>query len=43
MTTGTLISVIAAAVLLIALTIIFVMALRTVKKDKEELVIILKN
>ena len=43
MTTGTLISVIAAAVLLIALTIIFVMALRTVKKDKEESIALVKE
>lgn len=43
MTTGTLIAVIAAAVLLIAVTIIFVMALRTVKKDKEESIALVKE
>ena len=36
MTTGTLIALIAAAVLLIMVTVIFVIAIKTVKKDKDE-------
>ena len=36
MTTGTLIALIAAAVLLIVVTVIFVIAIKTVKKDKDE-------
>ena len=43
MTTGTLIAVIAAAVLLIVVTVIFVIAFKTVKKDKEDSVALVRE
>ena len=43
MTTGTLIALIAAAVLLIVVTVIFVIAIKTVKKDKDESVALVRE
>lgn len=43
MTTGTLIALIAAAVLLIMVTVIFVIAIKTVKKDKDESVALVRE
>ena len=43
MTTGTLITLIAAAVLLIVVTVIFVIAIKTVKKDKDESVALVRE
>lgn len=43
MTTGTLIALIAAAVLLIMVTVIFVIAIKTVKKDKDESVALVRD
>ena len=43
MTTGTLIALIAAAVLLIVVTVIFVIAFKTVKKDKDESVALVRE
>ena len=43
MTTGTLMTLIAAAVLLIVITIIYVIAFKTVKKDKEESVALVRE
>lgn len=43
MTTGTLIALIAAAVLLIVVTVIFVIAIKTVKKDKDESVALVRD
>ncbi len=43
MTTGTLIAVIAAAVLLIVITVVFVIAFKTVKKDKDDSIALVRE